>query len=439
MKKHLLSIACLLTFSAFTQAQTPYTDFDKVNGANTYAGGLNDNNWVNPTVVGLTANAGSDVFASANGNSSGSFPGLGIEKTLGGTIENKTYNVSFYIATYGSGTGVLITDFTTLYIGGSGGTTTWTLTPTPTGSTWVKWSGTYTPSVGDVGQPFVFKATFNLAAGRAIVLDGTIGIEAIQAFSGDFDKATGTNTYAGGLSDGNWTDGTGLGFTAHAGTEVLASANGNISGGTVFNGLGIEKNLGGTIENKIYDVSFYIATYGGAFGVPFSDFTTLYIGGSAGTMTWTYTPVASTGTNVQWTQWRGTYTPNAAEIGEPFVFKAVFNLQPSSAIAIDGTIGIVEHTTTATTNAAANAAVSVYPNPFNDRLTIDLDKNTTYSKIEIFNAAGEIVQVIDQPLATANWNGLCANGTVAANGLYTLRIQNENATVIKRVVLNRTN
>ena len=255
-----------------------------------------------------------------------------------------------------------------------------------------------------------------------------------QTLHTDFDKANGANTYAGGLADDNWANPSSYGLSAHAGTEAFMSANGTAS--TVFSDIGIEKTLGGIIEDKTYDVSFYMATYGTGAGISFSDFSVLYIGGAAGTTTWNVTPTA---TGATWVKWSGTYTPGAADIGQPFVFKAIFDLNPQTAIALDGTIGIATHISTATTSAAANDAVRVYPNPFNENLTIDLDKNTKYSKIEIFNAAGEIVQVIDQPLATATWNGLCSNGIIAANGLYTLRIQNENATIIKRVVLNRAN
>jgi hypothetical protein len=444
MKKHLLAILSLLVISTYVQAQTSYTDFDKANGANTYSGGLNDGNWIDNTEasaapINLPVHAGTQALMSGNGNTTGSFPDLGIEKNLGGLIEDKTYTVSFYIATYGVSSGVAFSDFTTLYIGGAEGSTVWTSTATPVSGQWVKWTGTYTPDGSEIGQPFIFKAVFDLKAKTSIAIDGVIGIEQAQTFIADFDKTPGDNTYFGGLNDDNWIDNTEasaapINLPVHAGTQALMSGNGNTTGS--FPDLGIEKNLGGSIEDKTYTVSFYIATYGVSSGIAFSDFTTLYIGGAEGSTVWTSTATPVSG---QWVKWTGTYTPALSEVGQQFMFKAIFDLKAKTSIAIDGTIDIVSGTTTATTSHSNMNDVSVYPNPFNENLTIDLSKNSDYSSVEIFNVAGEKIHTIDTSLTIATWNGVCSNGTVAPNGLYTLLIQKDGATIVKRIILNRVN
>lgn len=219
-----------------------------------------------------------------------------------------------------------------------------------------------------------------------------------QSHFSDFDKANGANTYTG-LSDNNWVNPAIVGLTANAGTEVFASANGNASG--VFDNLGIEKTLGGIIEDKTYDVSFYITTYGAGSGIAYTDFSELYIGNSGGIMSWTETPTPTVST--QWVKWSGTFKPNQSDIGKPFVFKAIFGLNAQTAVAIDGLIDIAEVTTLGiASDININDEVSVYPNPFNDKLTIDLTKNANYAKIEIFNAAGEMIQVIDRSVLNSN-------------------------------------
>jgi hypothetical protein len=145
-----------------------------------------------------------------------------------------------------------------------------------------------------------------------------------------FDEADGAVTYVGGLDPGNWTDVT---ITPHAGVEVLASGNGSSS---TFVGLGITKDLGGVIEDRTYEVSFYIAIDEDIMGVELSDFSVLEIGGPGGGVTWTDTPTPTV--DGEWLQWRGTYTPMAADVGEPFAFRTVFDLDPNHTIAIDGPV-----------------------------------------------------------------------------------------------------
>ena len=79
-------------------------------------------------------------------------------------------------------------------------------------------------------------------------------------------------------------------------------------------------------------------------GVPFSDFSTLYIGGPLGTMNWTNTP---TPTVVgEWVEWSGTYTPHPSEIGQPFEFGMVFDFVGSTprGIGIDGNVSAIAQT-----------------------------------------------------------------------------------------------
>ncbi len=146
-----------------------------------------------------------------------------------------------------------------------------------------------------------------------------------------FDESPGTNTYFGALTAGNWTSGL-LDLSPSAGAQVLASAYSNSSG------LGVAKKFSSTIQDASYAVSFQYCFYADQVPVPFSDFTTLYIGGPAGVMSWTSTPTPTV--SGQWVTWKGTYTPAASEIGTDFEFKAVWNFvgQSGRSIAIDGDV-----------------------------------------------------------------------------------------------------
>ncbi|MEZ4226087.1 MAG: hypothetical protein R3B13_34390 [Polyangiaceae bacterium] len=150
------------------------SQFDETPGANTYLGGLQASNWVGASFH--APNAGSQLFATGNGNSTGTFPNIGITKNLGGKVENKTYAVSFYVVQPDAGqTGIELSDFSRLRIGGPNGTVSWTSTPVPPGpGQWVQWKGTYTPDSSDVGGPFLFDAQFNLDAKHSIGIDGPV-------------------------------------------------------------------------------------------------------------------------------------------------------------------------------------------------------------------------------------------------------------------------
>jgi len=92
----------LLTNSpmSFTLPSEEITNvFDRTSGTNVYFGGLNDANWIG-TMFGVTPNAGSEFLASAIATSSPDVQGLGLNKELGGVIENRAYAVSFFVTKY---------------------------------------------------------------------------------------------------------------------------------------------------------------------------------------------------------------------------------------------------------------------------------------------------------------------------------------------------
>ncbi len=139
------------------------------------------------------------------------------------------------------------------------------------------------------------------------------------------------------LDDGNWI-GSFAGLSPNSGSQFLESDNGNLS--QDFLNLGISKNLGGAIQNHPYLFSFYIAKNLELQPVEFADFSTLRIGGPAGAMLWTSTPTPVN--NAQWYEWTGTYTPSISDLGNPFVFTAIFDLDARHSIAIDGPIAVPE-------------------------------------------------------------------------------------------------
>jgi hypothetical protein len=121
-----------------------------------------------------------------------------------------------------------------------------------------------------------------------------------------FDEATGATSYDG-LQSSNWVT-TFQGLTPNAGTQFLASANGN-NPGPGFT-IGFTKDLGGAVEDNPYRVSFFIAKYypdSQLSGVHFEDFNRLRIGGPDGTVEWVETPPPSV--QNQWVEWVGIYRP----------------------------------------------------------------------------------------------------------------------------------
>jgi hypothetical protein len=180
MNRLSFAAAALFFLASKADAQFEPNVFDLGSGANTYHVGvtesLNDDNWVNSFGT-LLPNVGTQFLESDNGNSNQNFLSIGLSKHLGGTIQNHPYSVSFNIAKNLNLQPVELADFSTLRIGGLSGSVLWTSTPTPViDAHWYKWSGTYTPSAADLGNPFIFTAVFDLDAQHSIALDGWIAV-----------------------------------------------------------------------------------------------------------------------------------------------------------------------------------------------------------------------------------------------------------------------
>ena len=175
----LLILVMAASFAMRTRAQTYVDDPFEGDTNDVLLGGLQPSNWVDPTSFGFPAHAGDLALLSANGNAEGYFPGVGIEKDLGGSMEDMTYDVSFWIAKYYEELqGVEFADFVALWIGGPDGSMVWLETPTPsvTGA-WVQWKGTYHPAVSEIGSPFRFRAELDLSFQRSVALDGRISVK----------------------------------------------------------------------------------------------------------------------------------------------------------------------------------------------------------------------------------------------------------------------
>lgn len=161
-----------LALPALLHAQAINDVFDEV-GDETYKGGFGSFNWVDASSFGFTANnAGVEAFLS---NYTGfPLPDIGFVKPLNGIIANTTYRVSFYCSRYSSANTPAFTDYDTLYIGTPNGTMQWDTVPTPVDDTvWVRWSGTFTPAPGDIGQPFAFGCSLpQLISGTSLAYDG---------------------------------------------------------------------------------------------------------------------------------------------------------------------------------------------------------------------------------------------------------------------------
>ncbi|MCY0989686.1 hypothetical protein OV203_21285 [Nannocystis sp. ILAH1] len=159
--------------------------------------------------------------------------------------------------------------------------------------------------------------------------------QGVNVLMNPFDLAPGMNTYVGGLSDDNW--GTEL-AQPNAGGSFFGSANGNQMGS--FAGLGLTKDLGGVVEDTTYEVSFFVTMYVAGFsGIELADFSTLRIGGPGGMVEWTSTPTPTV--EDEWVQWTGMYTPAPADLGGPFIFEMVFDLDAQHAVGFDGVVSAV--------------------------------------------------------------------------------------------------
>jgi hypothetical protein len=164
-------------FSVFDQFSGPIIDSNFGRGPNWTSG-----------ISGLTPHSGSHFFESDNGNFCCNFDDLRLAMLLGGVIENKVYEVSFYIAANDLGQGLLaldLADFDSLAIGGANGTMEWFSSPKPIpGDEWFKWTGLYTPSPADIGDPFQFRMVVDIHARHSLALDGPITAIAIPEPAG---------------------------------------------------------------------------------------------------------------------------------------------------------------------------------------------------------------------------------------------------------------
>lgn len=148
----------------------------------------------------------------------------------------------------------------------------------------------------------------------------------------DFDYNSADTTLLGGLGPGNFTNSFG-GLNPTAGTQFFFCGNGNTT--TIFYDRGVQKNLGYNIQDASYTVKLNVAWYnsGQHGGVSLSDFDELYIGSANGTMTWISTPEPII--EDQWYTWEGIFTPSALDIGQQWMFHAIFDLPPKRDIALD--------------------------------------------------------------------------------------------------------
>jgi hypothetical protein len=155
----------------------------------------------------------------------------------------------------------------------------------------------------------------------------------------------------------NWTSGLN-GLLPNSGGEFFESDNGNQAHDFVDERY--VKQLGGVIENTAYNVAFYIAAnkFGDDFqGMSLSDFSRLVVGGAGGTMAWIDAPSPVPGEG--WVEWRGVYTPSAADVGTPFRFAMTVTIESRHSLAIDGPITAVPVPEPCGAALAAVAALAV--------------------------------------------------------------------------------
>ena len=82
-----------------------------------------------------------------------------------------------------------------------------------------------------------------------------------------------------------------------------------------------------------------------------------------------------------------------------------------------------------------------YPNPFNPSTTIMFDvQKTTNVKLEVFNIKGQSVKTLvntnyDAGRHYTNWDGTDAKGKPVSSGVYLYRMDTENYSELKRMIL----
>lgn len=213
-----------------------------------------------------------------------------------------------------------------------------------------------------------------------------------QAITNNFEEVTGDNIYYE-LNSENWNDGETFGLFPNAGSEMLMSANGNEN--ITFEAIGIEKTLGGVIGLTNYRVSFYVSSYLNMNPITIEDFTTLIIGGHNGTISWDSTP--SPELNCEWVKWSGNYVASILDVGEPFIFKAIFNLDSLHSIAIDGPIDILTKPNISVdiNEKTQDSLLQIYPNPVTETAMIAISNLIYNPKVILFNAYGAQAKVIN--------------------------------------------
>ncbi len=265
-----------------------------------------------------------------------------------------------------------------------------------------------------------------------------------QVINNPFELQSGANIYFS-LDDNNWIDETiyNYDFKPNEGMQAIASANGS---GNVFQEIGLQKDLGGMIEDKSYEVSFYIGKYiPGLKGIEFDHFTELIIGGEDGVMTWDTVPTPTI--DGEWVKWSGVYTPAISDLGKPFIFKAIFNLEPQHEIAIDGpiivdSIGILANTLEANME---KQETNVYPNPFTDQVNIAINvKKRSLVKITVYNFMGQAIKTIHSDYLPASphnftWNGTNDLGIKVPGGLYSIAYKIDQKIFFDQIFFNRLN
>ena len=83
---------------------------------------------------------------------------------------------------------------------------------------------------------------------------------------------------------------------------------------------------------------------------------------------------------------------------------------------------------------------AVYPNPFNDQLSIDIDVAHRAVDLAVFDVLGRRVRTLPAGTNGAQqitWDGRTEDGARAAAGIYLIRLQADNQVVARQVVLTR--
>ncbi len=91
----------------------------------------------------------------------------------------------------------------------------------------------------------------------------------------------------------------------------------------------------------------------------------------------------------------------------------------------------------------AGASVKIYPNPFSDQTSIQLNcERPSQAYISVYNASGQKVAELLNDSFTAGtrnftWNGSSDSGQKLGNGMYLVHIQVNGFTEIQKIVINR--